>query len=161
MVLDRSEPRCVQDRLGHQQRNVRHHAQIGVQRAHLLKHSCILVARRLKERQVPLFGQRFQRIDPATFIGRTVHRADVLAAFQQRFQDGFAEGLLAMNDQFHLFLLPVPFPGKTPRGRHPAVYLYIVCALVPGAYSSGSTQTLTTAHLPVLAIASRARCIAG
>ena len=40
-------------------------------------------------------------------------------------------------------------------------HLYIVWALVPGAYSLGSTQTLTTAHLPVLAIASRARRSAG
>ena len=40
-------------------------------------------------------------------------------------------------------------------------HLYIVCALVPGAYSLGSTQTLTTAHLPVAAIASRARLSAG
>src|SRR6478735_4365286 len=38
------------------------------------------------------------------------------------------------------------------------VYLYIVCAIVPGAYTVGSTQMLMTALLPVLAIDSRARC---
>ena len=40
-------------------------------------------------------------------------------------------------------------------------YLYIVCAFVPGAYSSGLTQTLITADFPVDLTDSRAFCKAG
>src|SRR3972149_9991040 len=40
-------------------------------------------------------------------------------------------------------------------------HLYIVCALVPGAYSLGSTQMLITADLAYLATNSRARRSAG
>ena len=74
----------------------------GLERLELLPHFRLAIGFRLIDRQ--LGGDRgfLERIGlGAGLLGRDIDRDHLVAALQQRFQHGFAEGLLAMDHDTH------------------------------------------------------------
>src|SRR5688500_13904552 len=102
MILDRAVRRDIEEVLRHEQRDERHHLQVGLERAELLPHLGLLVGLGLIDRQVRRHRGFEQRIRlRAGFGRRDVHRDDILAALQQRFEHRFAERLLAVDHDTH------------------------------------------------------------
>ncbi len=81
VILDRAVGRDVEEVLRHEQRDERHHLQVGLQRLELLPHFGLAVRRRLKHRQLGGERRLLERIGlGALFLGRDVDADDVLAA---------------------------------------------------------------------------------
>src|SRR5262249_4631128 len=74
----------------------------------LLRDLRVLVGFRLEHRKVRGECRFLQRIGlRARLFGGDIDADDIVSALQQRFENGLAEGLLAVNDDTHAFL-----PGR-------------------------------------------------
>jgi hypothetical protein len=103
MILDRAAGRDVQELLRHEQRDERHHLEVGFQRAELLPHLGLAIGRRLIDRQLGRDRRLLERIGARAFLlRRHVDRDDVLAALDERLQHGLAERLLAVDHDTHM-----------------------------------------------------------
>ena len=123
VILDRAVGRDVEEVLRHEQRDEGHHLQVGLERAELLPHLRLAVGGGLIDRK--LGGERrfLQRIGLGAFLlGRDIDGDHVLAALDQRFEHGLAEGLLAVNHDTHSVsskARPVAMPvGKRAARNH-------------------------------------------
>ena len=97
--------RHVEEFLRHEQRDERHHLQVGLERLELLPDLGLLVGSRLVDRK---FGRKCRLLERIGFrarlLGRHVDGDHILAALQQRLQHGLAERLLAVDHDTHLDL---------------------------------------------------------
>src|SRR5262245_17515883 len=104
MVLDRAARRTVQHFVGHDERDVGHHAQVRLESPEFLPHLGLVTERlRLMDRQTAREGRFLQRIDPPALrrIGGAVDADDVFPAPEERFQHALAECLLPVDDDAH------------------------------------------------------------
>jgi hypothetical protein len=102
MVLDRSLGRDVEKLLRNEQRDEGHDLQIGLERLELRPHLGLAVGRRLINRQLGRERRLLQRVGlGAFFLRRNIDGDHVVAALEQRLQDGLAERLLAVHHDTH------------------------------------------------------------
>ena len=101
VVLDAAELRHVERLLGHDEGHVGHHAEIGLQRRHLLPYLGLLERLRLEERQIVGEGSLLDGIHPLALVRLAVDADDILSARDQGIEHGLAECLLAIDDDSH------------------------------------------------------------
>ena len=83
VVLDRAVGRDVEEILRHEQRDERHHLQVGLERAEFLPHLRLAVGGRLIDREIGRERRFLQRIGlRAFFLRRDIDGDDVLAALE-------------------------------------------------------------------------------
>src|SRR5258706_13005034 len=116
MILDRSVFRDVEEFLGHEQRDERHHLKVRRQKSKFLPHLLLAIGGGLYDGNARRDGSFLQRIGLRTrFLGRDINRNDVVAAPDERIEHRFAKGLLAVDDNSHdlpsPYLLPPPLVG--------------------------------------------------
>ena len=100
----------VAHRLRDEEKDVRHQADVGIERLHQFERFWRFPALRLMHRKA-LFSRKYlQRIfRPTRLVRSTAHRDDILSALEQSLEHRFAEGLLAVDDDTHLSMsLPDP-----------------------------------------------------
>ena len=110
--------RDVQKFFRHEQRDEGHHLKVGLKGTELLPNFRLAIGRRLAHRQFR--GQRgfLQRIGLGAFLlRRDIRRDDIVAALEQRLQHGFAERLLAVNNDTHSKNLFLFFTSPRVRGE--------------------------------------------
>ncbi len=94
--------RRVEKFLRHEQRHECHDLQVGLERLELGQHFRSFIRGRLHHLQARGERRFLQGIGlGALFFRRDIDGDDVLAALDQRFQDGLAEGLLAVDHDTH------------------------------------------------------------
>ena len=103
MEADGAVGRNVTGCFGHEEGHKGHHAEIGIERPHLVQNLLVLEVWRLDDRKSLLQRELLDWIQRlALLVWSTINGNNlVLAFFQDCFQAGFAEGLLAHDDQSH------------------------------------------------------------
>ena len=107
VILERAELGRVEHRLRHEEEDIRHHADVGVEALHERQRLGRLPAFRLMYRQTLFQGERLQRIlGPPGLVGRTADGNDSLASCEQLFEHRLTEGVLSVNHDTHAGFLP-------------------------------------------------------
>ena len=107
VILDRAVGRNVEKLFRNEQRDERHHLEVGLQRFELLPDFRLLVGIRLVDRKVGGERRFLERVSLLAFLFRRDIDADyIVTALQERFEYGFSEGLLAMHDDTHRLISP-------------------------------------------------------